>query len=64
MKLLFDCHCQNFHLCRMEAPYYNQTTLFCNKIVSPSLLFHVNGALVSRQCYSRDEKGRQLVIEL
>ena len=28
----------------MEAPYYNQTTLFYNQIVSPSLLFHMNGA--------------------
>ena len=45
MKLLFDCHCQNF-ICAgtMEAPFYNQTTLLFNQIVSPSLLFHGNGA--------------------
>ena len=36
MKLLFDCHCQNY--------FYNQTTFFFyNQPVSPSLLFHVNG---------------------
>ena len=33
MKLLFDCHFQNF-----------RTTLLYNQTVSPSLLFLVNGA--------------------
>ena len=28
----------------MEAPFYNHTTLVYKQIVSPSLLFHVNGA--------------------
>ena len=45
MKLLFDCHCQNLKICAgtMEASFYNQTTLVY-EIISPSLLFHVNGA--------------------
>ena len=46
MKLVFDCHCQNLNICSgtMEAPFYNQTTLVYKQIISPSLLFHVNGA--------------------
>ena len=67
MKLLFDCHCQNLKICavKIEAPFYNQTTLVYKQIVSPSLLFHVNGASwpATLFSYSRDEKGRQLAIE-
>jgi len=40
----------------MAAPFYNQT-------VSPLLLFHVNRAS-EHNVISRDEKERQLAIEL
>ena len=45
MKLLFDAIVRIFISSgTTEAPFYNQTTLFYNQIVSPSLLFHVNVA--------------------
>ena len=37
----------------MEAPFYNQTTLVYTQIVSPSLLFHVNGASVPAMLFLR-----------
>ena len=46
LKLLFDCYCQNFHLCRHNQPH--STTKLLNfttkQTISPLLLFHVNGA--------------------
>ena len=46
MKLLSDCQCQNFHLCRHYGSPILQPNYFILQpdIVSPSLLFHVNGA--------------------
>ena len=46
-EIVFDCHCQNFHLCRHNGSRILQTNYFilqpCKQRVSPLLLVHVNG---------------------
>ena len=48
----------------MAAPFYNQITLSYNQTVSPLLYFIPRERSEWALCYSRDENGRQLAIEL
>ena len=45
----------------MAAPFYNQTALFYNQIVSPLLLFHVNGASEKGE---KEERRRKTLFTL
>ena len=62
MKLLFDCHCQNFHLCRHNGSPILQPNYF---ILQPnSLSFAFIPRERSEWAGKKGEKGRQLAIEL
>ena len=52
LKLFFDYHCQNFHLCTHNGSRILQPKYFILQPVSP-ILFDVNGAIDSLS----DEKG-------
>ena len=52
LKLLFDYHCQNFHLCKHNGSRILQPNYFILQPVSP-ILFDVNGAIDPLS----DEKG-------
>ena len=58
LKLLFDYHCQNFHLCKHNGSHIVQPNYFILKPVA-LVLFYVNGTSERNACYSRDEKGTE-----